>query len=532
MRSTFHGLEVAKRGLYAQQTSLSTVSHNVANANTPGYSRQIVDTTEFGPLQYPGMNKGTEAGQLGQGVDLQQIERVRNAFLDYQFRNENRSLGEWEIKRQTLDKIQAVINEPSDTGLATVINEFFNAWHDLSIAPESITARKVVKQRAIEMVESAHHFSKQLSDLDNDLKENVGIKVNEVNSTLSQIQELNRQIKVVESLGDNANDLRDRRDLLADNLSKLVDLRVTDTSGTYTVTIGGQVVLQGDAAPVLLTFDPATGNVTPAIGGGEIKGLTDSRTLYVKTYQDQLNALIDGIVQGNVQSKLPNDYSFPAGTVNMPFDAVLPDGTVLAKGTPAPASLPKDTLITLEGLNGIHQFGYTLQSPTNQAPPFFVTVDGSSTYTADNLKLNDLILNDERNIATSNATYVDVSGNTQAVKGNGDIALMIGEMTNQSIDYSGSGLATIVNNGTIEDYFQSMIGQLGVQAQEAERTESNQAAMAQQIDNQRQSVSGVSIDEEMANMIKFQHAYNASARVITIIDSILDRIVNGMGITR
>lgn len=532
MRSTFHGLEVAKRGLYAQQTSLSTVSHNVANANTPGYSRQVVDTTEFGPLQYPGLNKGTEAGQLGQGVDVQQIKRVRNTFLDYQFRNENRSLGEWEIKRQTLDKIQAVINEPSDTGLATVINEFFNAWHDLSTSPESITARKVVKQRGIELVESVQHLSRQLTDLDNDLKDSIGIKVNEVNSTLNQVQELNHQIKVIENLGDNANDLRDRRDKLVDDLSKIVDVRVTEASGTYSLTIGGQVVLQNDAAPALLAFDPATGDVTPGITGGEIKGLIDSRNTYVKTYQGQLDALVNGIVQGQVQAKLPNEYTFPTGTANMPFDAVLPDGTVLTKGAPAPASLPKDTLITLEGLNGIHQFGYTQENPTNQAPPFFVTVDGSSTFTAANLKLNDLILNDERNIATSNATYVDSGGNTQAVKGNGDIALMIGEMTNQSIDYSGSGQTAIVNNGTIEDYFQSMIGQLGVQAQEAERTESNQSAVTQQIDTQRQSVSGVSIDEEMANMIKFQHAYNASARVITIIDSILDRIVNGMGLTR
>lgn len=532
MRSTFHGLEVAKRGLYAQQTSLSTVSHNVANTNTPGYSRQIVDTNEFAPLQYPGLNKGTEAGQLGQGVDVQQIKRIRDSFLDFQFRNENRSLGEWEVKRQTLDKIQAVINEPSDTGLATVINEFFNAWHDLSASPESITARKVVKQRGIELVESFQHISKQLSDLDNDLKDSIGLKVNEANSTLTQIRELNRQIKVIETLGDNANDLRDKRDLLVDNLSKLVDVRVTEPSGTHSISIAGQVVLQGDAAPALLAFDAATGAVTPGITGGEIKGLIDSRTQYVKTYQGQLDALVNGIVQGEVQAKLPNDYTFPTGTTTMPFDAVLPDGTVLAKGDPAPASLPKDTLITMDGLNGLHQLGYTTHDPTQSAPPFFQTIDGSSTFTAANIKVNDLILTDERYIATSNATYTDAAGNTQSLKGNGDIALMIGEMTNQVVDYSGSGTTAVVPNGTIEDYFQAMIGQLGVQSQEAVRMERNQDAMVNQINKQRQSVSGVSIDEEMANMIKFQHAYNASARIITMVDSILDRVINGMGLTR
>lgn len=533
MRSTFHGLELAKRALYAQQTALNTVSNNVANANTPGYSRQVTDLTEFNPLSYPALNRGTEPGQLGQGVDVQQIKRVRDQFLDYQYRNENRALGEWEVKRQSLDKIQTVINEPSDTGIATVINEFFNAWQDLSASPESITARKVVKQRGIELVQGVQQIAKQFSDLDGDLKENIGIKVTEVNSGLGQIQELNRQIRVIESLGDKANDLRDRRDLLVDNLSKIVDVRVTETAASYSLSVGGQVVLQDDNAPVLLTFDAATGAVTPGIAGGEIKGMIDSRA-YVATYQSQLDALVNGIVQGSVQSTLPNDYVFDSAATTMPFDAVLPDGTRLAQGSPVPAdkTLPKGTIITFAGLNGIQQFGYTQETPANSAPPFFVTTDGSSTFTASNIAVNQLILDDERNIATSNATYVDANGDKQAMKGNGDIALMIGELTNQAIDFSGSGSAAVVPSGTIEDYFQSLIGQLGVQSQEAARMETNQGAMVQQIDNQRQSVSGVSIDEEMANLIKYQQAYNAAARVVTMIDSLLERVINGMGVTR
>ncbi|MFC4768255.1 flagellar hook-associated protein FlgK [Effusibacillus consociatus] len=530
MRSTFHGLEVAKRGLYAQQTALNTTSHNVANANTPGYSRQVVDMVHFPPLQYPAMSRGTEPGQLGQGVDVDQIKRIRDQFLDAQFRNENRSLGEWEIKRQTLDKIEAAINEPSENGLANVINRFFNSWHDLSASPESITARKVVKQTAIEMVEAVQHISKQLSDLDSDLKDSIGIKVNEVNSTLNQVKDLNHQIKVIESLGDNANDLRDRRDQLVDALSKIVDVKVTEASGQYTLTVGGQTVIQGDAAPVLLTFDSGTGAVTPGITGGEIKGLIESRTTYVKTYQGQLDALVNGLVQGEVQSKLPNDYVFDASTATMPFDAVLPDGTTLAKGAPVPANktLPKGTLITLDGLNGIHEFGYTAHNPAKNAPPFFVTTDGSSTFTAANIKLNDLIVNDEQYISTSNV----LDANGKALKGNGDIALMIGELVNRDVDFSGSGFTAVVSNGTIEDYFQSMIGEFGVQSRQAKRMETNQGAMVDQIDNQRKSVTDVSIDEEMANMIKFQQAYNASARIVTMIDSILDRVINGMGLTR
>jgi flagellar hook-associated protein 1 FlgK len=283
-----------------------------------------------------------------------------------------------------------------------------------------------------------------------------------------------------------------------------------------------------------MTFDPSTGGVTPNITSGEIKGFIDARTQYVNVYQAQLDAFVNGLVQGKVQSTLPNPYVFDSTATTLPFDAVLPDGTALKAGSALPAdkTLPKGTVITVNGLNGLHQLGFTFHDPTQNAPAFFTTTDGSSTFTASNFKVNDLILNDENYIATSTSTYVDANGNRQAVRGNGDIALMIGEMVNQPIDFSGSSSAPIVSKGTVEDYFQSMIGQLGVQSRAAERMEKNQGALTDQLDNQRKSVSEVSIDEEMANMIKYQQAYNASARMITMVDSILDKIINGMGLTR
>lgn len=539
MSSTFGGLEISKRGLAAQQAALQTTGHNVANANTEGYSRQSANLQTTSPIHAPSLVRSMQAGQIGTGVTVESITRAREGFLDKQYRNENQSLGEWNVKQQTLDKIQVVINEPSNSGLSTVVTQFFNAWHDLSVTPESITARKVVKQRGIELVESVQHMSNQLQTLDSDLKDAIGVKVNDVNSTLGQIRELNRQIRVIETSGDTANDLRDRRDVLVDRLSKLADVRVSETPSAYSIAIGGQTVLQGDAAPTQLTFDPATGAINPPVTGGELKGLQDSRVTYVKSYQDQLNAFVNGLVQGKMQSTLPNPYVFDSTATTMPFDATLPDGTVLKKGDPIPTDpstgdkrIPTGSRITVDGLNGLHMLGYTQESPTNAAPPFFTTNDGSTIFTASNIKVNDALMSDERLIATSDSTYTDASGNKQSVKGNGDIALMIGEMTNNVIDYSGAGLKPVVTRGTVEDYFQALVGQLGVQSQEATRMNDNQDSLVRQIDNQRQSVSGVSVDEEMANMIKYQQAYNANARMITVIDSLLDRVINGMGLTR
>ncbi|BCJ87864.1 flagellar hook-associated protein FlgK [Effusibacillus dendaii] len=510
MRSTFHGLEVAKRGLFAQQTALNTVSHNVANANTEGYSRQAVDMTTFEPLQYPAVTKGTEAGQLGQGVDVVQIQRLRDRFLDSQYRRENSSLSEWNIKSQTLDKLQIIMNAPSDTGLATVLTNFFNAWHDLSVAPDNPTSRELVKQRGLELVGTLNLMNNQLSNLDTDLISNINTEVNQVNSFLGQIQQLNKQINMVETTGtDKANDLRDRRDLLVDQLSKFMDVQVTESAnGMYSITTGGTpgtTLLDINNNTASVAYDPvanginvtgpaAAGTTAVTLVGGEIKGLIDSRTTYVASYKRQLDAFVEGLAEGS-------------------FTITKPDGTTA----------------TYAGVNGLHQAGYTLHDPTLTGIPFFTKPAGASTFTAANIQVNSQIVSDVKYIAASDSSYTDASG-THVYVGNGTNALLLGQVANQTVAFTTPGAT--VPQGTPGEYLRSLVGKLGLQAQEASRYKGNQDTVVQQVNNQRQSVSGVSIDEEMANMIKFQQAYNASARMVTVIDSILDRIINGMGLTR
>lgn len=534
MPSTFFNLEIGKRGLFAQQAGLNTVSQNVANANTPGYSRQRVDFVTTPSIYYPSMNRSTEAGQMGTGVESGQITRVREAFLDAQFRNESATSGEWEIRQDTLEKLQAIFNEPSDTGLSKVIDNFFLSWQTLG-RNKDMASRNTVRQATIDLVEMFNTVGAKLTQLDSDIAENVTAKVNEFNSITSQISDLNKQITTLEVLGDKANDLRDQRDYLVDKLSKTAGATGKELpDGTYQLSVGNTVILSGANPPVQLAYDPATNTTTFPVPSGEIGGMMFSRSNIISGYQDQLDSMINGMVNGQIESKLPSDYTFDASVTTLPYDLTLNDGTTVKAGTaidPAYRTLPKGTTIVFQGMNGLHQFGYTATQPTSQAGALFETTDGSTTFNARNIKVAQAILDNVQNIASSDATYVDANGKTQAKEGNGDLAFMLGEAVSSTINFR-DGLppnGSILAKGSVNDYMRAMIGQLGLQTQTAERQVKNQDALLSQIDNRRQSISGVSLDEEMSNLIRFQQAYAASARVVNTADQILDTIINRMG---
>lgn len=533
MRSTWHGLETAKRALFANQAALNTTGHNVANASTPGYSRQRANFETTASLEYPGLSRSTEAGQLGSGVVVDKIERIRESFLDLQYRNENKTSGEWEIRQDTLDKLQAIMNEPSDTGLSKVIDNFYLSWQTLG-RNKDMPARNTVKQAMLDLTESFQRMDAKLVELDGDIAESVGDKVTEFNSITKQIVDLNKQINQLEVLGDNANDLRDRRDFMTDKLSKIGGITARELpNGTYTISMGDTVIVNGTAEPQQLTYNPATNTTNLQVASGEIGGLIKSRTEYINTYRSQLDSLVNGMVNGKIQSTLPNDYQFDSSVTTLPFDVILPNGTVLATGAAVPAGgkLPKGTQITFKGLNELHSFGFTAHKPTEQAGPLFETVDGSTVFNARNIRVAQNILNDVQNLAASNSTYVDPgTGDTYVKEGNGDTAFMIGESISAKIDFK-DGLppnGAILARGSISDYLRASVGQLGLQAQTAERQVENQDALLRQIDNRRMSVSSVSMDEEMSNMIRFQQSYAAAARVVSTLDTLLDTVINRM----
>ncbi|OME97075.1 flagellar hook-associated protein FlgK [Paenibacillus amylolyticus] len=508
MTSTFHSIETAKRSLFTQTTALSTTGHNVANANTEGYSRQKVNMQASIPMEPFAFLHSTTPGQLGTGVEFDSITRVREKFLDDQYRNENTNFGSWSIQRDTLEKLEAIVNEPSNTGFRTVMDNFYKSWSDLSKNPEDVTARRIVKETTLALTDAMNQISRQLDALSQDLDSNIAVKSNEIQGYLGNIANLNSAIVKVESLGDNANDLRDQRDLMTDKLSKIMNITVTDSPQGYQVQMNGQALVTGGAVQVAV--DPAFLNTAYTAGtltNGEVHGMIKSRDTLVSDYKKQMDELANTLANGDIE-------------ITLPAGSVIPATNALGL---AGGALATDTKVTVKGLNGLHQLGYTMDGTTTPGLPFFTATDGGTAITAGNISLNAEILADPNKIATSLRT-TDASGTETVIKGNNTLAILLANLKDTPMK-SADGM----RNAAIGAQFSAIVGQLGVQSQEAARQTSNSEFLVEQVETRRQSVSGVSLDEEMSNMIKFQHAYNASARFMTTYDELLDKLINSTG---
>lgn len=466
MRSSFFGLEIARRALFTQQQSLDITAHNIANAETKGYSRQTgVHSATYPGLTYS-LNRPTYAGIMGTGVEVQEIRRMRDLFIDSDFRDENQILGEWDTKSELLQKIEYIFNEPSDTGIRTVLDEFWNSFQELSKTPESTAARSLVYQRGISLSETINHTYSQLKKLQTQVNESIEIKVRGINSLSSQIADLNDLIHKVEAAGDNSNDLRDKRDLLVDELSRIVRIHVNeDNRGMYTVSVSGAALVIGtESNPLEFNVNDLSGNIMfKDMGyelipnGGELNGLFTTRDSIIPEYMDKLEKMTETL-----------------------FNQV----------------------------NTIHKGGYSLGAEEKCGLDFFIALTGDNKLITVNT-----VLADVEKIAAASGPLAP---------GDGINALKLAQLRYEKIFELG--------DASIDDFTDSMIGVLGVEAQEAIRMTENQQLLLTQIEYRRESVSGVSLDEELTNMIKFQHAYNSAARMVTAIDEMLDVVVNRMGI--
>ena len=226
MVSTFHGLEVAKRGLTAQQTALYTTGHNVANANTPGYTRQRVNLEQTSPFPSPSINRPQMPGQLGTGVQAGSVERVRDSFIDDQFRGENNKLGYWSTRSQALSSMEIIMNEPTEQGLANTLDQFWQSLQDLSVTPQDSGTRSVVRQRGMAVADTFNYLTDSLLAVQKDYKSEIDVTQKAINSIIKQINDVNQQIGAVEVHGNLPNDLYDKRDLLLDDLSTYVNINV------------------------------------------------------------------------------------------------------------------------------------------------------------------------------------------------------------------------------------------------------------------------------------------------------------------
>ena len=246
MRSTFMGLETARRGMFTQQSALHTTGHNIANANTPGFTRQRINFEQTEPYPSASLNRPQIPGQVGSGVKAGSIQRVRESFLDVQYRGENNKLGYWETRAESYLKLEEVLNEPSESGLAKTMDQFWQSLQDLAVNPTNPGARSVVRQRGIAVSETFNYLHNSLSSIQSDLKNEISVTEKSINSILDQISKINGQVADVEPHGYLPNDLYDERDRLIDQLSSIVNIKVdyTRSGGNSLKMADGQAVIK------------------------------------------------------------------------------------------------------------------------------------------------------------------------------------------------------------------------------------------------------------------------------------------------
>lgn len=512
MRSTFAGLSIASSGLFAAQRALDITGHNISNTNTRGYSRQRLNQAAQDPMSIVGGQ-----GQLGLGVKMQFISQVRDEMLDIKYRTEVNTLGEWEEKYNSISQIEAIFNEPTDTGIRKVMDNFFEGLNSLSKDPSSPTTRAVFIQSAVALAQNFNHMTDNFEKMIRDANEEVESSVRSINSMGSQIARLNKQILEAELDGSRANDLRDARNLLIDDLSKLVDIQVKEVpisngnSSTLSILIQGTPLVNHTDTNVL-ELEADQDHPMYKDGLDAIPSRTDLSTIRVSNIKWATGSSLDQTkLGGTIGGQLQQRDGFKDENKGIPYYVRFT--SEFAKSF-------------AETINTAHAAGYALGATTPSGLDIFES-NGGATINAGNIKVNQALLNDP--------TLLALGGVSGAKDDNKNAIAMLELRNNKSfiseIDYNPlSGKSKIVlGEGTPEDVIKTMISTLGVDGQEAKRMFNNQQYLAEEIDSFRMSVSGVSQDEEMSNMIKFQHAYNAAARMITTVDEMIDVIINRMG---
>jgi flagellar hook-associated protein 1 len=467
MPSTFGRIETLFRGLQAQQLAVDTVNHNIANANTPGYSRQRVDFQTTPPYSVPTFNRWDSAGQIGTGVAVASVDRVRIHYLDLQYRAQNAKMGDAGSRAGVYQTVEAVFNEPNETGLNAFIDRFWGAWQSLVNRPDDPATRGYVIEEATNLAANINRVREQIGIARTETKLSLETNISEVNALAKDIADLNTQITAVRGVNQQPADLSDKRDLLLDRLSELVQTNnIMTPDGAINVYIGGTALVDREKTNAIATSESGD-------------------TLSVVWQRDGKATPISG---GAVSGQL--------AMYNTELPAALADVNTLRNGI-------------VNAVNGIHRTGYGQNDPAGPAPNrnfFRILPDGE-------MRVNPAIANDPTLLAAASRP---------GEPGNAETALAIANIRNE--------LTMNAGTATISDFYNSMVARIGGKARQAETTVANQDTLVQAVDRQRQQVSQVSLDEEAVNLIKFQQAYQAAARAMTVVDEMLSTIITGMGV--
>jgi flagellar hook-associated protein 1 len=466
-------LNVARSAMQASQVALQTTSQNIANAGVEGYTVQRVQFAAHTPERF-------SYGSLGTGVDVQSITQSRDRLLDAQYRSASGSSAHESRTNDMLTRVERVFGEPSSTGLANSIDAFWNSWSDLASDPTSNTARGVVRQRGSEVSGLLNGFASQLDTVASDSRTLLASDVNRLNVLTKQIAGMTPAIVGAEAGGHTANDLRDQRNRLLDEVSKLIDTQVIERKdGSVGVYLGGRTVVDGTSyhqlatsggQPLAVTFAGET-DALQEIGGSIGASIT------------AVNVTLPGVMA---------DLDTLAGTLVRTTNAIHKTGTVYSGNPPVPAAAG-------------NFFG---QDPV-------IVGSGDPLQTARGIKLD---------ASLSNLAAIAASGPAANGPGDNTLANQLAGLRTLPLSFGTSAGGTFT--GTIDGFYRYTVSGVAMSANLSSNQAAAQETLVEQADTRRQSVSGVATDEELVNMIKQQQAYQAAARLITVVSEMSDTLIN------
>lgn len=622
MPSAFEGIEIGKRSLIAHTQGLHTIGHNISNAAREGYSRQRVEMNPFSPIYDPALNREERAGQIGQGVEVERVRRIKDMILEGRIISETSGQGYWAARDKFLLMAEQVYNEPTELSVRSLMDHFWESWQELSLRPSEMGARKAVIERGKTLLEAVHSRYNRLKGIRNMLEEEVRGTVKEINDLIGGIAKINEQIVKVKAMGDEPNDLLDQRDLLASKLSYLVDITISERDpDEYTIHSGGMHIVQGrHFEPLDVDPNPDNESYSRVIWrgtheevhfrGGKLAGLIELRDSDVREEIQKLDLMTvnfidlvneihrpaygltretgidffveypfvnnalgnfdrdgDGVLdstyvfrmtgahelQPKEQIGLQGTLTLPGPAENMqikyfPTDTVEDlverinqtgaevvarlnrEGRLTLKGTPAADASNPDFVVRHIEDSGQFLIGYAgLLRQTGQEGAFTWTeadqvqqlrgeVDfavAPLAHPAGWIVINQDLIKDPGRIATS---FDERFGGT----GDGAAALAIAQLRTTPI--------MIGQTSSFDDFFSSVVAEIGLKGEQAAIALETENVILKDMNDLKASISGVNIDEELSNMIKFQHAYNSAARFISEIDRMLDVIINRMAV--
>jgi flagellar hook-associated protein 1 FlgK len=538
-RATFFGFNIANSGLFVAQRNIDITSHNIANANTPGFTRQRMITANIPPPHYASKIRGNTTTLVGGGVKGLSIEQIRSVFLDRQYRARNTEAEYWNARGTALYYLEDIFNNTADTGLNKVISDFFDSISTLHAANvDNAAMRNIMVENARTMTTMINGYYERMEDLMYEQDHNIRNSIVRVNAVMENIASLNRSIFIFEQGGSNANDLRDQRNLLLDELAGYMDISYEEVSTgkrcilgreltTMSVWLGprgnNQWLVDGYDSRVIAAVQDHNNTVTQDI----MPPVDPTRLLHTLRFADTLDAdgrpiantapidIRSGALKGYMDIRDGNSRE------NQGIPYFVNQLNILVKGI-----VESVNTVLLEGYTVPYTDANGIFHPSRKAsddpPIFFFDPTGNNAAT---FRLSEAVGGTNGsgfNIAASSIriTKGDPSILDDAQTGNNLILLELLTLRNRT-DLPGIGGYT--------DFFNRFLSEMATEVGRSLRKGEEQMFLLDSIENQRLSYSGVSLDEEMVNLVRFQHAYNAAARMITAMDEALDVLINRTG---